>query len=108
MIIASHYVLRHILRSLEIGNLIEAQGTFKKFHSRYPNDDRLQDIYNKFLSYVADQESEKSRKSQDKRLEEMKIELKELIDIRKLGGSHGGGRLWYADRRPGKKHPHFR
>ena len=102
MIIASHYVLRHILRSLESGNLINAQETFKKFHLRYSTDDRLQDIYNEFLGHVVNQESEESRESQDKSLEEIKTGIKELIDIRKLGGSHGGGRLWFSDRRPGK------
>ncbi len=61
MINASHYVLRHMLRSLEIGYLIGAQKTFKKFHQRYPNDNKLQGIYNEFLSYVEGQESKKSR-----------------------------------------------
>ena len=118
MINASHYVLRHMLRSLEngnlksgncnieISNLIGAQKTFKKFHQRYPNDNKLQGIYNEFLSYVEGQEGKKSRflalKSEDKRLKGIRSNLKELIDIRKLGG-HGGSL------RPGiKEPPHLR
>jgi len=90
MTLASHYVLKDILNSLD--DMGEAKAVFKKFCNRYSDDIELADIHKKF---------KKCRKSKDsKSLEDVKVLLKGLVNGRSIE-TDGGEKLWYKDRRSG-------
>lgn len=91
MTLASHYVLKDMLNSLE--DVKGAKDIFGKFYSRYSDDIELTDICKKFNKYLKSKDS--------KSLEDIKRDLKELVDGRSIE-TGGGGRLWYKDRRPGR------
>lgn len=98
MIIASSYVVKDMLRSIEgaldKGDFLETRNMIEKFSMRYAQDTDLQVIYRDFQDYMATRDKEKLR--------ELMAKLKELIASRKMGTpSTFTGSLWYSSTRPG-------
>jgi len=93
MIIASHYVMRDILRTLE-QDPEGGKKVFEKYVARYSKDKELLDVYNLYLEYLTNKKEET--------LSKVKNMLKDLISSRKSGimGS-GSGTLLLKERRPG-------
>lgn len=88
--IASHFVLADILRTLESGNIPETEKIFAKFERRYHGDKKLQAAFKEFEEYLIDKE--------DTKLEDVKKKLKDLRVTRKFESS-GGNTLPLRDRR---------
>jgi len=95
MVLASHHVIGDILEIIEGGDLRELRDICTKFCERYPLDEDLRRII-----CGADSKISEYLISRDERiLEDIKSELWELMNIRKMETS-GGERLWFKDRRP--------
>ena len=94
MVLASHHVIRDILEIVESGDLKELQDMCTKFCKRYPEDGELHRI----ICGVDSKISEYMLSRDKKALEDIKAELTELMNIRKMETS-GGERLWFKDRR---------
>jgi len=91
MTLASHYVLKDMLSSLD--DTKGARNIFDKFCNRYSDDIEITSICKKFRKYLKSKDS--------KSLEDIKRHLKELVDGRSRE-TGGGELLWYKDRRPGR------
>ncbi len=88
--IASHFVIGDILRSLDADNLAETEKIFNKFAKRYHKDRHLKKIHDEFEKYLMD-------KSRDE-LKDVRKKLTDLRAYRRLEAS-SRGMLALKDRR---------
>lgn len=88
--IASHFVLADMERTLNSGNLAEAEKIFAKFARRYHADSKLKRVCREFSEYLLDNDPEK--------LGDVKKKVAELRASRKFESS-GAGELPFKDRR---------
>ena len=88
--IASHYVLADIIRTLEGGNISETEKIFRKFEKRYHRDKRLSNAFREFEGYLI--------KPSEETLADITKKLKTLRATRKFESS-AASTLTLKDRR---------
>jgi hypothetical protein len=68
---ASRFVLEDILRTIESGNIAEAEKIFGKFARRYHGDTKLSEAYEDYRKYLAEKKADTLNKVK-KKLSELK------------------------------------
>ncbi len=95
MVLASYHVIRDVLEIIESSDMEKLQDMCAKFCKRYPEDEE----FRKIICGAVSKLSEYMLSRDETVLGDIKSELRELMNIRKMETS-GGDRLWYKDRRP--------
>jgi hypothetical protein len=92
MVTAGHYVLENMYKVLDEKNLIEVREIFRKFLTRYNDDEKLREIYNCLTECVYTPDAETLGRVQHC--------LEELKSTRRPE-TNGSIALWHPNRRPG-------
>ncbi|OYT27471.1 MAG: hypothetical protein B6U97_01475 [Candidatus Altiarchaeales archaeon ex4484_96] len=79
---ASHYVIQHIYILFEKEDLEGTKALFDKFTSRYPTDNELEEISQRFITALDEENTEE--------INNIKKDLKTLLDTRRFEETSGG------------------